>query len=83
MDSVTLLSARARGPRLVGLVGALMAVLALVLINLPSGAAAAPGPTDLSLTKSDSPDPVVVGGTLTYTIQVNNPNLREEMTRRQ
>jgi uncharacterized repeat protein (TIGR01451 family) len=27
---------------------------------------------DLSLTKSDSPDPVLVGGTLTYTLTVNN-----------
>ena len=52
--------------------GALAVVLALVLINWPSGASAAVGPTDLALTKSDSPDPVAVGGTLTYTIQVQN-----------
>jgi uncharacterized repeat protein (TIGR01451 family) len=72
MDFVSLLGARIRGPRLFGMAGALAVVLALVLINWPSGATAAVGPTDLSLTKSDSPDPVAVGGTLTYTIQVQN-----------
>jgi uncharacterized repeat protein (TIGR01451 family) len=36
------------------------------------GAAAPPGSTDLSITKTDSPDPVNVGSTLTYTIQVQN-----------
>ena len=75
MDFVSLLGARIRGPRLFGMAGALAVVLALVLINWPSGATAAVGPTDLSLTKSDSPDPVAVGGTLTYTIRVTNPNL--------
>jgi uncharacterized repeat protein (TIGR01451 family) len=74
MDFVSLLGARIRGPRLFGMAGALAVVLALVLINWPSGATAAVGPTDLSLTKSDSPDPVAVGGTLTYTIRVTNPN---------
>ena len=29
-------------------------------------------PADLTVTKSDNPDPVLVGGTLTYTIQVAN-----------
>jgi uncharacterized repeat protein (TIGR01451 family) len=74
MDFVGLLGARIRGPRLFAMAGALAALCALVLINWPSGATAAVGPTDLSLTKSDSPDPVAVGGTLTYTIQVTNPN---------
>ena len=74
MDFESLLGARIRGPRLFGVAGALAAVLALVLINWPGGATAAVGPTDLSLTKSDSPDPVAAGGTLTYTIQVTNPN---------
>ena len=32
----------------------------------------AAGLADLSLTKTDSPDPVTTGGTLTYTIAVNN-----------
>jgi len=72
MDFVSLLGARIRGPRLFGVAGALAAVCALVLINWPGGATAAVGPTDLSLTKSDSPDPVAVGGRLTYTIQVQN-----------
>ena len=36
------------------------------------GAPAATGTADLSLTKSDSPDPVTAGGALTYTIKVAN-----------
>ena len=38
-----------------------------------------PGSTDLSITNSDSPDPVAVNGALTYTIQVKN-NGSEEAT---
>jgi uncharacterized repeat protein (TIGR01451 family) len=34
--------------------------------------AAGADPADLSLTKSDSPDPVLTGATLTYTIKVHN-----------
>jgi uncharacterized repeat protein (TIGR01451 family) len=30
------------------------------------------GPADLAISKADAPDPVLVGGTLTYTIQVAN-----------
>lgn len=30
------------------------------------------GPADLAISKTDAPDPVLVGGTLTYTIQVAN-----------
>jgi uncharacterized repeat protein (TIGR01451 family) len=37
------------------------------------GARAAPGDTDLALTKSDSPDPVTAGDNLIYTIKVDNP----------
>jgi uncharacterized repeat protein (TIGR01451 family) len=70
VDFVTLLGAR--GLRLFGMAAALAGALALVLINWPGGASAAPGLTDLVLTKSDSPDPVVEGGRLTYTIQVKN-----------
>src|SRR5215208_1061044 len=51
---------------------ALAGVVALVLINWPGGASAAPGQTDIALTKSDSPDPVAEGGRLTYTIKVKN-----------
>jgi uncharacterized repeat protein (TIGR01451 family) len=73
VDFVALLGARIGGPRRFALAGALAGVLlALALINLPGGASAAPGPTDLALTKSDSPDPVAEGGRLTYTIQVKN-----------
>lgn len=73
MDFVTLLGDRIRGPRLFAMAGALAGVLlAFVLTNWPVGASAAPGPTDLALTKSDSPDPVAVRGRLTYTIQVKN-----------
>lgn len=35
-------------------------------------AAIAPAAADLELTKSDSPDPVPVGGTLTYTLEATN-----------
>jgi uncharacterized repeat protein (TIGR01451 family) len=59
-------------PRLLGVAAALLVVLGLALIGSPGGASAVPGSTDLALTKSDSPDPVTVGGTLTYTIQVKN-----------
>jgi uncharacterized repeat protein (TIGR01451 family) len=48
--------------------------LLLILIVYSSGAGAAQGPTDLSITKTDSPDPVVQGNNLTYTIRVTNPN---------
>jgi uncharacterized repeat protein (TIGR01451 family) len=73
VDFVTLLGDRIRGPRLFATAGVLAGVLlALVLTNWPGGASAAAGPTDLALTKSDSPDPVAEGGRLTYTIQVKN-----------
>jgi len=49
-------------------------LFALLAIGGPSrGSAADPAdPADLSLTKSDSADPVTVGATLTYTISVSN-----------
>src|SRR5206468_528309 len=42
----------------------------------------APGGADLSITKTDSPDPVTPGGTLTYTITVSNagPNAAASVT---
>jgi len=61
-------------PRLLGLVAALVGTLLLVLIAYSGGATAAPGPSDLSITKTDSPDPVVQGNNITYTIRVTNPN---------
>jgi uncharacterized repeat protein (TIGR01451 family) len=59
-------------PRLLGLSAVLMGVLVLVLLASSGGATAAPGPTDLSITKTDSPDPVVQNNNLTYTIRVTN-----------
>jgi uncharacterized repeat protein (TIGR01451 family) len=57
-----------------GLMIALLAV-ALVMLIAPGAALAAPAPktgSDLRIAKTDSPDPVRVGGTLTYTITVEN-----------
>jgi uncharacterized repeat protein (TIGR01451 family) len=51
---------------------AVMLGLLAVLLSNAGGAAAADGSADLSLRKSDSPDPVTVGGPLTYTINVAN-----------
>jgi uncharacterized repeat protein (TIGR01451 family) len=50
----------------------LAGTLVLALIGYTGGAAADPGPTDLSIAKTDSPDPVVQGNNLTYTISVTN-----------
>jgi uncharacterized repeat protein (TIGR01451 family) len=51
----------------------LLAAVALVALGFVGvGTAAAPGSTDLRITKADSPDPVNVGSILTYTIQVQN-----------
>lgn len=50
----------------------LAVVSALALAFAGVGAAAAPGSADLKITKTDRPDPVNVGSTLTYTIQVQN-----------
>jgi uncharacterized repeat protein (TIGR01451 family) len=54
--------------------GGLLATLGLLgmLGGASSGAPAPSGTADLSLTKSDSPDPVSVGAPLTYSIQVSN-----------
>lgn len=53
----------------------LLAVPALVLAFAGGGAGAAkvpPGSADLGIAKSDGPDPVSTGSTLTYTVQVQN-----------
>jgi uncharacterized repeat protein (TIGR01451 family) len=62
-----------RAPRLIGSSALLFALLAVTALGLSGGATAAPGDTDLALTKSDSPDPVTAGDNLTYTIKVQNP----------
>jgi uncharacterized repeat protein (TIGR01451 family) len=67
----------ARG-RAAGLAAAGLAVLATLAILQPTGegpaiaGAAVSDPADLSLTISDSPDPVLTGALLTYTIKVHN-----------
>lgn len=52
----------------------LLAMLPLVALAFASLGSAAPSSdsADLAITKADSPDPVRVGGSLTYTIQANN-----------
>ena len=50
----------------------LAGLLAIGLAGGLSAATAAPGPTDLALTKSDSADPVTEGGNFVYTIQAAN-----------
>lgn len=44
----------------------------IVLVLVGVGSAAVPGSSDLRIAKTDIPDPVNVGSTLTYTIQVEN-----------
>jgi uncharacterized repeat protein (TIGR01451 family) len=56
-------------PRLVGVSALVMAVVTLLLMAFATRAEAV---ADLALTKSDTPDPVVQGNNLTYTIQVTN-----------
>ena len=52
---------------------ALLALAALGVVGIGGGSAgAAVDPADLSLTKSDSPDPVAENATLTYTVEVQN-----------
>ena len=49
---------------------AALLIVALAFANV--GTAAQPGSSNLKIAKSDSPDPVRVGGQLTYTISVEN-----------
>jgi uncharacterized repeat protein (TIGR01451 family) len=66
-------NSRWHAPRLLA-IGS-VALVAIVLAAVGSGGAGAdPGDADLRLTKSDSPDPVVAGINLTYTIRVENPS---------
>ena len=61
-----------RGGRTFVPLGALGVAFLVVLSLAATGSAAPAGSTDLSIAKSDSPDPVRVGSTLTYTIAVEN-----------
>jgi uncharacterized repeat protein (TIGR01451 family) len=66
--------ALAAGPSRFGRLAAVAALLALAVAVFasPNLADAVVGPTDLRVTKTDSPDPVSEGGLLTYTILVEN-----------
>src|SRR5436190_17239914 len=66
-------SGRSNAPRLIGIAGFVFGILVVMLVLVSGGASAAPGDADLSITKTDSPDPVVAGSNLTYTIKVQNP----------
>jgi uncharacterized repeat protein (TIGR01451 family) len=66
-------SGRSSAPRLIGIAGFLLGILVVMLVLVSGGASAAPGDANLSITKTDSPDPVVAGNNLTYTIKVQNP----------
>jgi uncharacterized repeat protein (TIGR01451 family) len=74
MSSTTLtrLFATGRGSWAIGTCLAAALLLAMLGRNAPDAPAAPIDPADLSLQKSDSPDPVVPGGALTYTISVSN-----------
>src|SRR5262245_61532509 len=54
-----------------GLAGLVLGVL-VALILLPGRASGLVGPTDLSLKKDDTADPVTVGTNFSYTITVKN-----------
>jgi uncharacterized repeat protein (TIGR01451 family) len=72
MNSEAPSSSAARGIRFLGLGAVFLGILVMLLIGSPHRAGAATGMTDVSLTKSDSADPVTVGDNFTYTIQVRN-----------
>jgi uncharacterized repeat protein (TIGR01451 family) len=65
---------RRSAPRLIGIAGVMLAILIVILVGYSGGASALPGATDLSITKTGSPNPVVVGNNITYAIKVTNPN---------
>jgi uncharacterized repeat protein (TIGR01451 family) len=58
--------------RLIGISAILLGILVVILAGFPGSAAAPPGDADLSITKTDSPDPVAQGDNVTYTITVTN-----------
>lgn len=64
-----------RTPRLIGISALVLGTLVLAMLALAGGAGASGH--DLVLTKSDSPDPVVAGNNLTYTISVRNNGTAE------
>jgi uncharacterized repeat protein (TIGR01451 family) len=65
---ITYANSRLSASRLVAVSATLVGAFALMLVF----ASRADATADLALTKSDTPDPVVEGSNLTYTIQVSN-----------
>jgi uncharacterized repeat protein (TIGR01451 family) len=65
-------NSRRGAPRRFGIAALLLGILIAMMIAFSGGASAAPGDADLSITKTDSPDSVVQGNNLTYTITVTN-----------
>jgi uncharacterized repeat protein (TIGR01451 family) len=65
-------TSRSRRPLAAALLSATAILAATLLLFAPSADTAPGDVADLGVTKSDSPDPVEVGSTLTYTIQVTN-----------
>ena len=57
--------------RRLGLAASALAIVLVVAVGT-GGASAVVGDTDLSITKTDSADPVVQGNNFTYTIRVQN-----------
>lgn len=67
------LKSRSSAGRRIGRVAWFLPLVAVAVLGFAvTGAAAPTGSADLKITKTDSPDPVNVGATLTYTIQAEN-----------
>jgi uncharacterized repeat protein (TIGR01451 family) len=65
-------NSRRNASRLLGTASLVLGILVVMLVAYTGGASAVPGPTDLSISKADSPDPIAQGNNLTYTITVSN-----------
>jgi uncharacterized repeat protein (TIGR01451 family) len=65
-------NSRWSAPRLLGVSALLVGILVVMLVGYTGGASAAVGPTDLSIEKTDSPDPIARGNNVVYTITVRN-----------
>jgi uncharacterized repeat protein (TIGR01451 family) len=65
-------NSRRSAPRLGGAAALLLGTLIVMLVGYTGGASAVPGPTDLSIEKTDSPDPIARGNNIVYTITVRN-----------
>ena len=66
------ISATDRATRTLAVGAVLLGALVLLLAGNPVNAGAVVGPTDLTMTKTDSADPAVSGSNFTYTLRVNN-----------